>query len=409
MKIVVTTSQSMAGMVEKKTQTINISPFDTTPKALIDAKGDLLVGLSAGVLDNLPIGTDGNILIADSAEPLGMSWAPAPSTGGSFECYNNDGVTHAVGTVVIIDPSVDYGVKKTTTAGDYKVFAIAIESVSSASLGDYTDVGRIEVLVQGNVTRGDWLVASSTSGRAASVGVSKPASGGIGIAMTSYAGGGAGSVIALVSIQHFSTAGLQRLATTSTGAGTTSPLTVSHVTDVGTTCVIALLSWNHSSGGGTASSITHNGTSMTLAYNGQLASTGYRGVAIGWLNTPAIGTYNVVATVSGSVNTVKMAVLNFASTQATPVRTATAADANPGTSLAVSPSSSVGDIVLGVAAIDTTSAWSYGGGETLIYQHNATSAQHLSTSKAGAAGTTTLTYTGASAYGRIAGIAVSGS
>ena len=39
------------------------------------AKGDLLVFRGPGDVVRLPVGNDGQVLVADSAEPLGLRWA----------------------------------------------------------------------------------------------------------------------------------------------------------------------------------------------------------------------------------------------------------------------------------------------------------------------------------------------
>lgn len=58
------------------------SPVLTTPSiSNIDAKGDLLAGTADNTIGRLAIGTNGQVLTADSAESTGMKWA-APSAGG---------------------------------------------------------------------------------------------------------------------------------------------------------------------------------------------------------------------------------------------------------------------------------------------------------------------------------------
>jgi hypothetical protein len=47
----------------------------------ITAKGDLIVGTGNATFDNLPVGTNGYTLVADSVEATGLKWA-APASGG---------------------------------------------------------------------------------------------------------------------------------------------------------------------------------------------------------------------------------------------------------------------------------------------------------------------------------------
>ena len=49
----------------------------------ITAKGDLIVGTGNATFDNLPVGTNGYTLVADSAETTGLKWA-APAAGGGM-------------------------------------------------------------------------------------------------------------------------------------------------------------------------------------------------------------------------------------------------------------------------------------------------------------------------------------
>ena len=49
------------------------------PESVVTAKADLLVGASSGVVDNLAVGTNNQVLTADSTQTLGVKWA-TPTT-----------------------------------------------------------------------------------------------------------------------------------------------------------------------------------------------------------------------------------------------------------------------------------------------------------------------------------------
>lgn len=55
-------------------------------KAIIDAKGDLIVGIAADTPARFPVGTDGQVLVADSLETAGVKWVTlsTPSAGVSI-------------------------------------------------------------------------------------------------------------------------------------------------------------------------------------------------------------------------------------------------------------------------------------------------------------------------------------
>ena len=57
----------------------------------ITAKGDLIVGTGSGTFDNLPVGTNGHTLVADSSTSTGLAWA-APTAASFVGCsvYNSN-------------------------------------------------------------------------------------------------------------------------------------------------------------------------------------------------------------------------------------------------------------------------------------------------------------------------------
>lgn len=65
---------------------------DNVELATITAKGDLLVGTAAGTVDNLAVGTNGYILMADSAQTTGIKWADPTATLTAKSLYSAKGV-----------------------------------------------------------------------------------------------------------------------------------------------------------------------------------------------------------------------------------------------------------------------------------------------------------------------------
>lgn len=64
-------------------------PSSGNPSTLVTTKGDLLAGKSAGVLSRLGVGSDTQVLTADSSQPSGVKWAAVPGASGGLLATNN--------------------------------------------------------------------------------------------------------------------------------------------------------------------------------------------------------------------------------------------------------------------------------------------------------------------------------
>lgn len=65
------------------TATTKVDAPNIVDKSAFEAKGDILVASGAGAPDNLPVGSDGNVLIADSSSSLGVKWGTVSGGGGA--------------------------------------------------------------------------------------------------------------------------------------------------------------------------------------------------------------------------------------------------------------------------------------------------------------------------------------
>lgn len=405
MKVTVTQTISDLLEVRRIENKVSIMPFDVGLGAVllstVDAKGDLIVGTASDTVSRLPKGTDGYILLADSNEPTGLKWG-AQQGGATFSMTNNDSVTHDVGTLVYLDTSGDSLVKRTTVAGDPKILAIAKESVPAGSSGVYAQTGKLTVLVQGNVAVGQWLTASATAGRAQASSYSKPTSGAIGIAVTAYSGGGAGSVEVLCDIDWKSATPLQQLTTTTLNTSTGTSITVSHVADPGTDLLVVRVLNNNASA---PSSITYNGVGLTKLDDQSGAN---YNASIWYLKNPSIGTYNLVIT-HGSSSTHDVCVTNYAGTQSSPFRTALKATGS-GTSASLSPTSSTGDLVIDNLGANI-SGWTITQSQTteVVNRNLVSSMYHHTSKKDGGSGSTAMGYSGGSTTYFIQSVAIAGS
>jgi len=107
---------------------VGIGPHSHTPAAigaiassLVTAKGDLIVATSSGVVTNQAVGTNGQVLTADSTQADGVIWA-TPSSGGLT----------LLSTTTLTGSSVTIS----SISGAYKNLRLIIKDVYTSSVDD---------------------------------------------------------------------------------------------------------------------------------------------------------------------------------------------------------------------------------------------------------------------------------
>jgi hypothetical protein len=102
-------------------------------KTIVDAKGDLIAATAADTVSRLAVGTNGQVLTADSTAATGIKWATAGTSGPSFRAYRSSNQTISANTWTKVqfdnedwdtdncwDSSTNYRFTP-TTAGKYQV------------------------------------------------------------------------------------------------------------------------------------------------------------------------------------------------------------------------------------------------------------------------------------------------
>jgi hypothetical protein len=112
--------------------TITVATSAVLP-TLVDAKGDLLVGTAADTVARLGVGTDGQVLTADSAAASGVKWAAAAAGGALDVRDEGTSLTSAATRLDFVGP----GVAATEPATDQIQVLVPGLYAAPAASGEY--------------------------------------------------------------------------------------------------------------------------------------------------------------------------------------------------------------------------------------------------------------------------------
>jgi len=122
-------------------------------KTIVDAKGDLIAATAADTVARLAIGTNNQVLTADSAQATGMKWA-TPSAGGGGKVLQVVQATYATEQSSSSTTYVTSGltVSITPTSATSKIYVHAIINGLTKSTGSANNASNIRLLRNATTT-----------------------------------------------------------------------------------------------------------------------------------------------------------------------------------------------------------------------------------------------------------------
>ena len=201
--------------------TVSQAPFEETDpnainKTILDAKGDLVVASAADTPAKLAVGSDGQVLIADSSAPEGVAWATEPTAdivttkGDMLVATGPDTLVRLpVGSdnqVLVADSTQTEGVKWSSETDPNSINKAIIDAKGDLIVGTADDTpARLPVGIDGKVLTAnsatsegvEWATINVTLGTETTGDYVQSVSGGTGVTVTGGTGEGSTPSVAI--------------------------------------------------------------------------------------------------------------------------------------------------------------------------------------------------------------------
>jgi hypothetical protein len=201
--------------------TVSQAPFEETDpnainKTILDAKGDLVVASAADTPAKLAVGSDGQVLVADSTAPYGVKWTLDPTTtvvdakGDLLAGTGPDTLTRLpIGTngqVLVADSSTGTGLAWSSATDPNSINKNIIDAKGDLIVGTADDTpARLGIGTDGKVLTADstqtegvaWATINVTLGTETSGDYVESVSGGTGVTVTGGTGEGSTPSVAI--------------------------------------------------------------------------------------------------------------------------------------------------------------------------------------------------------------------
>ena len=122
-----------------------------TMATAVDAKGDLIVGTGADTFSRLAVGTNGQVLTADSGEATGLKFATPAGGGKLLQYVSNTNTTHTTNTTASYQAT---GLTCTITPASASNTVLVYVHIGRAMTG----TGSVDSTWQGRIKRGSTVI-----------------------------------------------------------------------------------------------------------------------------------------------------------------------------------------------------------------------------------------------------------